>query len=178
MSRSSNMLMRLQPFMRQSKVYKAIFDADGTQLETRDVTIADVRLQMSVDTATWGLAIYEADLGIVTDLSKSLADRRSVIKSRMRGTGKVDASLIKLVADSWTNGDVEVEFNGSIKIIFTSGYGIPEGLADLQEEISNIVPGHLSVIYDFSFLLIKEINEVMTLNELETVQLSKFAGGA
>ncbi|MEF3313335.1 DUF2313 domain-containing protein [Paenibacillus sp. GYB004] len=151
MSHSQKMLLRLQPFMRKSSVYKAIFDAEAGQFDGRDAAIADLRLQLSVDTATWALGVYEAELGIVTESGKPIAERRSVVKSKMRGTGKVDAALIKLVADSFSNGDVVVQFDGTIKITFTSVVGTPPNLQDLKLAIEDIKPAHLGVIYIFLY---------------------------
>lgn len=146
------MLKRLQSFQRKSKVYKAIFDVESIQLDNRDAVIADLHKQMSVDTATWALPIYEAELGIPIGINKSVEERRSVIKSKMRGTGKVDAALIKLVVDSWTNGEVDVAFvDSTIKITFTSVVGIPPSMTDVEVAIEEIKPAHLAVLYVFLY---------------------------
>ncbi|MFD2088843.1 putative phage tail protein [Brevibacillus brevis] len=146
------MLKRLQPFQRKSKVYKAIFDTEAEQLDSRDAAIADLHRQMSVDSATWALSIYETELGIPVDASKPIDERRSLIKSKMRGTGKVDAALIKLVVDSWTNGQVEVAFaNSTITITFSSIVGIPPNIEDVKVAIEDIKPAHLAVLYVYLF---------------------------
>jgi hypothetical protein len=151
MSHSKEMILQLQPFQRKSKVFQEIFESEETQFDSQDAAIADLKLQLSVDTATWALAIYESELGIITEPSKPLSERRSVIKSKMRGTGQVDASLIKLVADSFTNGDVDVAFDGTIHITFTSVVGIPPNIEDLEKAIEEIKPAHLAVIYVFIY---------------------------
>lgn len=146
------MMNRLQPFQRKSSIYKAIFDAEAGQFVNRDAAIKDLHKQLSVDTATWALAIYEGELGIVTDVNKPLSERRSVIKSKMRGTGKVDAALIKMVVESWTNGGVDVSFSEStITITFNDIVGIPENIDDVKVAVQNISPAHLVVIYVFLY---------------------------
>src|SRR5690625_4208947 len=104
MSRSDDMIRSLAPFQRRSKVYRELFEAQGQQFENRDARINDLRLQLSIDTATWGLEIYEKELGIITDRSKTHVERRSVIKSKLRGQGNVNIALIQLVAESFENG--------------------------------------------------------------------------
>ena len=151
MSHNEDMIKQLQMFQRKSKVYQEIFKAEGLQFDSRDAIIAELKLQLSVDTATWALAIYEKELNIVTDLSKPISERRSVIKSKMRGTGQVDSALIKLVADSYSNGDVDVTFDGSIKITFASVVGIPPNIEDVYKAIEEIKPAHLAVIYAFLY---------------------------
>lgn len=152
MSRSEEMILRLPPFMRKSEIYRKIFEAEAVQYANRDDAIADLQAQLSVDTATWALTIYETELGITIDSSKPLSERRAVIKSKMRGTGQVDAALIKLVVDSWTNGDVDVSFaNSTITITFTSVVGIPENINDVEIAIEEIKPAHLAVLYVFLY---------------------------
>ncbi len=165
----------MQPFQRRSAIYKAIFDAEAGQFDNRDAAIEDLHRQLSIDTATWALAIYEYELGIVSDKNKPLSERRSVIKSKMRGTGKVDAALIKLVADSYANGDVEVTFDGNIRIRFTSVLGVPPNLPDLIAAIDDIKPAHLAVLYVYKYLLINQVHKVMTINQIQETKLNKFS---
>jgi len=179
MSHSEEMIMQLQLFQRNSKIYQGIFEAESTQYDSRDAAIADLQLQLSVDTATWALPIYEQELNIPIDPSKPETDRRSVIKSKMRGTGQVDASLIKLVADSYSNGDVDVAFDGSIRITFTSVLGIPPNMQDLQDAIEDIKPAHLAVIYVFLYNTYQDLSasthgglSVFTYEELRSSNLS------
>ena len=176
MSHSDEMILQLQPFQRKSKVYQEIFNAESLQFDSRDAAIADLKQQLSVDSATWALAIYEKELGIPVIPSKPYSERRSVIKSKMRGTGQVDASLIKLVADSYSNGDVEVEFDGKIKVTFTSIVGVPSNLQDLQEAIEEIKPAHLAVLY---ILLYNTWNQVAaeTWGELEAYTWEEVLSG-
>lgn len=171
------MLSYLPNYERKSKVLGEFFYAVATEFENKDSILDDLEKQLFIDTATWGLDIYEKDLGIKTDLSKSYEDRRSVIKSKERGTGKVDRALIKIVADAWANGNCDVTFDGRINIKFNSIYGTPANLQDLQNAIDEIKPAHLSVIYQFAYLLIKNIHNIMTINELQNTKLNMFAGG-
>src|SRR5690625_1979913 len=110
MSHKEWMIGQLQPFMRGSGVYQGIFGASGKQFTNRDERLADIDRQMSVDTATWGLDIYEKELNIPTNRQKTYAERRSVIKAKMRGHGTVDIALIKLVAESFDNGEIHVQY--------------------------------------------------------------------
>jgi uncharacterized protein YmfQ (DUF2313 family) len=143
---------RLQPFQRASKIYQAIFASENGQLDTRQTSIDDLLAQIIVDTATWALAIYEKELGITTDLSQTYDERRAVIKSKMRGTGTVDAALIKVVADSYTNGDVVVSFaDSTITVTYTSVVGVPPNETSLEAAIEEIKPAHLAILYKYRY---------------------------
>lgn len=170
------MLKQLQLFQRKSTVFKEIFDAESIKFDSRDAALADFALQFSVDTATWALTIYEHDLGIPTEISKPPDERRSVIKSKMRGSGKVDAALIESVAESYSNGDVQVLFDGKITIRFVSALGLPPNIDDLKAAIEEIKPAHLPIFYSYRYLTITEI-EGMTITQIEATTLDRFAGG-
>ena len=157
MSRRDEMLKQLQPFMRKSAVYRSIFEADRRQLDNNAAAQTDLQLQFSIDTATWALSIYESELGIPVDTGRTLLERRSVIKSKLRGSGKVDAALIKIVADSFTNGNVEVSFTGKIGIKFSSVFGIPSNIEDLKNELRRICPAHLDIAYSYKYTLYNDI---------------------
>jgi hypothetical protein len=165
------------PNIQDSKIFSEIFNADGKAFDNVYAKIADLQLQFSVDTATWALDIYEKDLGIKTDYTKSYDDRRSVINSKQRGNGKLTNTLIKIVCDAFTNGDVQVTFDGTIHVKFTSVVGTPPNMNDLKNAVEQIKPAFILLEYLYSYLLIKEIDGVMTLDQLQATPLNKFAGG-
>jgi len=148
----------LPSFMQNSKIYEAIFGADEAELIEFENAIGDLELQLSIDTATWALEIYEKDLGIETDTAKSLYERRSVIKSKERGTGKVDADLIKKVVDAYANGDAEISFDGTIHIAFVNIYGIPPNMNDLENAVEKIKPAHLNIVYEYTYITWSEFD--------------------
>lgn len=154
---------------------------EAAEFEALNDAIADVLAQFSVDTATWGLSHWERVCGIPIDESKPVEQRRSVIKSKLRGIGTVTVALIKNVAESWYNGEVEVTEQPSlytVKIKFISKLGVPSNLADIQNALREILPAHLAINFEFSYLLIKDVHNVMTLSQFEATTLDKFAGGA
>jgi hypothetical protein len=160
---------------------RAIIQAEAAEFETLNDKIADVLAQFFVDTATWGLANWERICGIPTDESKPVDQRRSVIKSKLRGIGTVTVDLIKNVAEAYYNGEVEVIEQPSlytVKIKFVSKLGVPPNLADIQNALREIIPAHLAINFEFSYLLIRDVHNVMTLAQLESTTLDKFAGGA
>jgi hypothetical protein len=163
------MISYIPKFLRTSKVYLEVFTAEGTQIQLFNTDIQDVKLQLLVDTATWGLAIYEKELKIKTDTNKSLSERRSVIKSKMRGHGKVDSTLIKLVVDAYTQGSEEVSFSGIIHITFVSVRGIPSTINEIENSLSEIIPAHLGLLFEYTYLTWDELEgSLLTFDKMET----------
>lgn len=177
----SNLFQYLPNYYQDIREFQTLIGTENEEVEQLSATIDGVLEQFYVDTATWGLANWELICDIPVDESKTIEQRRSVIKSKLRGIGTVTVALIKNVAESWYNGEVEVTEQPSlytVKIKFISKLGVPSNLADIQNALREIIPAHLAINFEFSYLLIKDIHNVMTLAQLESTTLDKFAGGA
>ena len=169
----------LPRFYESIREFNELIKVDAKQLAMLDDWMEDVVNQSFVETATWGLTRWEKIFGIYTDVSKPIDQRRSVIKSKIRGAGVTTVALIKEIAESWYNGDIEVtEEELKVIIKFNSNYGVPSNLADVEKALREIIPAHLLIEYLFSYLFIREIHGVKTLNEMESITLNHFAGGA
>lgn len=177
----SNLSQYLPDYYQNIREFQTLIGTENEEVEQLSATIDEVLEQFYVDTATWGLANWERICGIPTDESKLIDQRRSVINSKLRGIGTVTVALIKNVAESWYNGEVEVTEQPSlytVKIKFVSKLGVPSNLTDIQNALREILPAHLAINFEFSYLLIKDVHNVMTLSQLEATTLDKFAGGA
>ena len=134
---------------------QAIVSADESAINQLNADIDDVLAQFFVDTATWGLANWERICGISTDETKPIDQRRSVVKSKLRGIGTVTVGLIESVAESYANGDVEViedNANYTIAIKFVGKLGVPPNLDDIKKALRDIIPAHLVVNYVFTYV--------------------------
>ena len=170
----------LPGYYETSRVMKADMNAKGAEMDLLFAALDETLQQFFVRTATWGLDRWESELGIVTDPAKPLEQRRAVVESKLRGSGKFSGRLVKSVAEAYDGGTVDVSFQPaewSFTIKFVDTLGIPPNLDDLKAVIEEIKPAHLDVVYKFSYLLIRDIHNVLTLNEIEQTQLNKFAGG-
>ncbi len=104
--------------------------------------------------------------------------RRNAIIAYRRGRNKLSGTIIKNMSLSYENGEVEVWFDKekqTLMIKFTSLQGIPKGFEKLQEILEELKPCRMPIEYLFSYLLIKDIHNVMTLDTLESTTLDKFA---
>lgn len=174
------MLSYLPGYYENSRVILADMHAKGAELDDLHQALNETLDQFFVRTATWGLSQWEEELGITVDLSKPLDQRRSVVESKLRGAGKFTGRLVKNVAESFHGGGVDVTFQPeqwSFTVKFVDTIGIPPNLDDLKAALEEIKPAHMAVEYEFNYLLIRDIDQVMTLNELEQMELNNFAGG-
>lgn len=155
-----------------------LLDTGAAGLEQFEANVADVLNQYFVDTATWGLDQWEKFIGIPTDLSKSVTDRRSMVRSLLRGSGTVTASLMENVAEAYDNGQIEVTEQPALyqlTVRFADTVGLPPNLDDLKAAVEAIKPAHLTVVYQYKYLLLNQVHGVMTINSLQQRKLYDFA---
>lgn len=153
------MVDMLPNYERENIIINDIYRVLGEGNDKLCSMVNDLFLQINVDTATWGLDVWEENLGIETDTTKTYEERRSNIKAKVRGTGRVGADLIKNVVDSYTNGGVDVEFGDStVTILFNDIHGRPSNMDDVRHRLERIIPCHLALEYVYRYLLWNEFD--------------------
>jgi len=114
---------------------------------------------------------HEQDVGLTPDPSADIETRRGRVMSRLRGTGTVTKTMMKNVAASFVNGDIEIiEYPSQycFAVKFTSRTGIPYNIADIQAMVEEIKPAHLAVEYIFTYRLWEDV--IDTLQNWTTVK--------
>ncbi len=154
-SQHGNLLINsLPPYYGTSRIMQSLQESQGYELDDLDYSLDEVLNQLFINTSTWGLATWEHELGIPSDSSKPIDQRRSVVMSKIRGVGTVTVSLVKNVAEAYDGGKVDVTQypeKHSVTIKFVDTLGIPPNLDDLKQAIYELMPAHLAVNYEFSY---------------------------
>lgn len=144
----------LPPFLTITETFASLLNAEQTEINSVNTSIQDIIDQCFISTATWGLAYWESLVGVITDTSKDIDQRRSVVKAKIRGSGTVTVQFLENVASSYSNGEVEIIEHPSIysfEVKFVGTKGIPPNLDDLEASINQIKPAHLAVTYTFIY---------------------------
>ncbi|MSU03205.1 putative phage tail protein [Tissierella pigra] len=144
----SRLLEYLPIYERSSIVFQEILNSEQMEFDRLGLNIEDLEKQFFIDTATWGLAIYEKELKLPIRPKKTLEERRSLIKSKMRGMGKVDLAMIKSIIEAYTRSTADIIFDGRINIKFTNEGTITLNISDMFNAIEEIKPAHLD--YDIT----------------------------
>lgn len=63
----------------------------------------------------------------------------------------------------------------SLIVKFVSNIGIPTDLENLKKELEIARPAHIPIFYKFKYLLVRDIHNVMTVNELQSHKINDFA---
>ena len=114
---------------------------------------------------------HEQDVGLAVETNADLDTRRGRVLSKLRGTGTVTKTMMKNVAASFVNGDIEIiEYSSEycFAVKFTSRNGVPYNISDIQAAIEEIKPAHLAVEYIFTYRLWEEV--IKTLKDWETTK--------
>lgn len=138
-----------------------VYELQEEKLNDTEQNIDELSKQCYVLSSTkYGLDLWEKFVGIKTDKTKEEQFRRESIIAKLRGQGTTTVALIKSVAESFSNGEVEVKENASnytFTIKFVGNIGIPPNLEDLKKSIEEIKPAHLAVSYEFKYRTYNEL---------------------
>ncbi len=173
---SSDMLDYLPNYYGDSRVVSNLTGREAEEFLKFHAQVQDVLQQFFIETATWGLARWEEICGLSTDEGKPADQRRSVIKSKLRGAGTVTLAVIKNVVDSFENGEVDIQENfGQYEVVvtFIGKRGVPPNLNDVQTALREIVPAHLNLNFQFTYLRWEELDAAnLTWDELEALDMT------
>lgn len=132
-------------YYRESDVYKQMQGSVADDLNIDDASNEDLRLQLEVSTATWGLKYWEEELGIPVEPEQELPLRRGRVMAKLRSTGNFSAELLILVIEAFTDGTGEVELNipdYSLYLNVVNNTTIIK-LADIIEAIEQVIHAHI-----------------------------------
>lgn len=172
------MLSYLPEIYDRSRIMQAILNSQGGEIEKLLQAIDEILDQYFALSASWWLDHWEFELGIETDPSKPIEQRRSVVISKIRGTGTVTVAMIKRVAESYVNGEVDVSVDSpgfTVIVTFISNLGVPENIWDIENAIRDVIPAHLAIRYEYRYLLVQHIHQSMTVSQLQSTKLNKFS---
>lgn len=148
-------LMRyLPPYYHGSRIMGSLLEAMAEELGVLWYAIDDILKQFFVATATWGLDLWEAELGLLTDRSKSYDRRREIVIAKLRGAGTTTRQMIINTAAAFSGGEVDVvEYPAEYRFVvqFVGVLGIPPNMAGLIQAIEDIKPAHLAYSFKYTY---------------------------
>ncbi|MBU5486459.1 YmfQ family protein [Clostridium sp. MSJ-11] len=157
-----DLLAYLPPILREIREFIVIDDVVGYELGLLNWNIQDLLKQCFIDTATWGLTLWEKEYGINTDINKSYEERREILKAKKRGHGTVTKKMIKETAEAFSGGEVEIiehPESYSFTVQFIGIKGIPKNLAGFKDMLDTIKPAHLSYDFKYTYTVWDHLNE-------------------
>lgn len=157
MNNKDKILRLLHKIFRNDIITNEIAGVTGKQIDNIEIIIKDIENQNYFDTATWGLDIFEKELDLKHNFTKTPDERRKIISAKWRGVGILTLELIQQTVDALIDYYVSVSFTGKIVINFSEKIGYPKNLNDIYAAIEDIKPAHLGVEYIFRFRKHEEV---------------------
>lgn len=134
----------------------------GKEVGILNCKLKDLFNQCFIETATWGLELWERELGLEINLNRSYEHRREIIKAKLRGTATTTKQMIENVASAFSNGEVKViEHNDRyyFEIKFIGTKGIPSNMQGLKNVLNEIKPAHLGIEYTYTYTVWKDVKQ-------------------
>ena len=147
-------------FLRESESFAKIQQAMNGEVQKLRDNLQDLLKQCFVESATWGLALWERQVGIAPDDTKETAARKAAVIARLQAPATTTVSRIKEIAESYadrTAAVIEHYADYSFTIRFSEKKGIPEKQKELERVIEEIKPAHLGVSYEFLYTIHQEL---------------------
>lgn len=122
-----------------------------------------------------GCKYFESLLGLTVESGDTLENRRAKIQARWLSNNHNSITLIRAICGSWNDGEAVADFvGGKIRITFTKTIGTPTYLDSMIKSINLVKPAHIPILLVFRYLIIEEIHEVKTIEEMENLTLDMF----
>lgn len=99
---AERMLQNTTPIYDNSKVALYMFEGMGREYDKVNQILDELPAQLSPETATWLLPLWERRYGLPTDESLSLEERRRKIRLRQRHTGAFNPQKVEEMAENLT----------------------------------------------------------------------------
>lgn len=139
--------------IQDSYIFNEIFNAYGKKFDKLDLEIADLFLQILPQTATeWGISFWEKRVGIITNNSKSLEERRAGVLAKLINRGTTTVEVVEQICRIYFEKSDVIEHNLQyyFELNLSTKLGFPKALDSLYEIIEIVKPAHLGVNYKIS----------------------------
>ena len=128
----------------------AVIGAEEPEAQAAYDATVDFLAQLNVDTATWGLDLWEFEYGIQTNISKSLDARRIALKAKMRGAATTTVEQVRRIVNAYTGNDscVVTEYPDAymVGVSYTLEHGTREQIQSCRDSLREALPAHVGLI--------------------------------
>lgn len=132
----------------------AVIQAEEPEAQAAYDAAVDFLAQLNVDTATWGLDLWEFEYGIQTDASKSLDARRTTLKAKMRGAATTTVAQIRRIVNAYTGNDscevTEYPREYLVGVSYTLDLDKQDRVEDCRKSLREALPAHLGLVQEVS----------------------------
>lgn len=154
------------PFVLQDVAeYEALSNAESPFLEDIEAKTEQIIEDSFLTTMSASrLAEWEKALGIIPT-TDPISQRRSVVLSRFRGTGKLNKTLIQAMVNAFTGGTAVVAFTDgilSVKVMPPSSTFKDFSIDDVAYELIKRKPAHVLMTVELAYITWEQVSTNFT----------------
>ena len=144
----SSLVIRLPRYYQDSPPVSELERVLGLEAEALLGAKEDTLAQLWVESATWGLDLWERWCGLPVDGTLSYSQRRQRVLAKLRGQGVSTAEMIANVVSSFGYAPEQIsviEHPGEYKfeVVLSDLAGSPGDVAPMETAVNEIKPAHL-----------------------------------
>ena len=148
------LIHRLPKYYQESPQVSELERVLGKQAELLRVSESDTLAQLWVDTATWGLELWERWVGLPIDRTRSYSYRRGRIKAKLRGQGTTTEEMLANVVASFGFDPSQVSVLAHpteyrFEIILSDLAAVPQDVSGIMDAVNEIKPAHLDYWFTY-----------------------------
>ena len=132
----------LPEFLQKDGNFSAITSACSMEHEEIRTVLQDIFDQFFVETATWGLSMYERVWGLIPAADETYEYRRKQILIHMAGTSMSTVKFLTQIVNTYGSGYIK-EYNNEYYFNIYAACNDPAALLKMKEDIGIYKPAHL-----------------------------------
>ena len=136
--------------IQNSYIFNQIFNAYGNKFDKLGLDLEDLFLQILPQTAgEWGITLWEKRVGIITNTSKSITERRARVLAKLINKGITTVWVIKQICKIYFENAEVIQHNPQyyFELNLSTQQGFTKKMDGLYEAIEIVKPAHLGVNY-------------------------------
>lgn len=135
----------LPEFIQNDPILRGVLHVDNGEHERMRKILNDILDQFFVESATWGLSMWEHILDIAPEEGETTASRRKKILVRLRGTGTSTVAAMNAIVSAYGAGYI-VEHNEKNYFSVYTLTKDPIHLKKMRHELLTYKPAHLDIL--------------------------------
>lgn len=164
------------PKLLRSSLFQESFRVQDNEATRLNAWLQEIVLQLFVETATWRLDTWENELGIETNDTFSIEERKNIVLDKIRYRYQtITKKLLKSIIDKYCISEIYEDFDTSnIRIKTIKERGTPEKLQAIQIICNSFIPCHLNYEIEFTYLPWDELEAaLLTFDQADTYEFDE-----
>ena len=170
--RGPEMFAYLSWYYGNSRIMQSVLDSQGVEIDAARLTLEEILKQAYVDTATWGLDLWEKELAVTPPQGAELALRRALVNAKLLRPAIMTPEQIQAIINQFVAGKTAKVIE--IPKTYTFRVDIPLGdllwKVEMRQALEEAKPAHLG--YAIRYTVFSGLDEKAAISEDFAAQMA------